>query len=151
MELLSEIETAAAGKFTVILANVSEANILLDKVPHTEYPVMIILPYTILDRREASGLWVGTVDFNCMFLDRDPMATTLDYDTKRIEQEFTAPLRMKAKSVFNKLNLSDIIFQKRPITGVNYVPTYGEMDEHLHGVIARCTMEIVETNPGCES
>jgi len=149
MDLISEVKIAAAAlprKITVILANMGEANMLLDKIPVDEYPIMLVLPFTVVDNREVSGLWAGTVDFNAMLLDRDASKTTLDYDTSEVEIQFTAPLRRLARRFFNELNKSELLFQPQVISNVSYTPTYGEFDAHVHGVIVRVSLKIAEGN-----
>lgn len=144
MDLTSEIEIAAAAisqPLYVLLANMNEANMGLDS--QSQLPLMLVLPPVMVDRRGTSGLWVQSVDFNAMFLNRDE-AYTNDYKVAEVDILITTPMRKLAREFFNKLSKSDIMNQGIGITQVTYTPTYGEFDAHLHGVIARCTFDIVE-------
>lgn len=148
MDLVNEIESAASAivnKLTVLYANAQEANLGLDKVKREQYPVLVVLPPIVSDVKGTSGLWQSTVDFNAFILFKDFDAKTNDYVTRDAEQKFVQPGRKIARQFFNKLSLSDIIDKStRGIDRVTYNPTYGEFDAHLHGVVIRCNIPIVE-------
>lgn len=148
MDLVNEIETAAAStanKLTVVYANLLEANLGLDKITRDEYPVLVVLPPIVNDVKGTSGLWESVVDFNGFILFKDFDAKTSEYKTKEAEQRFVQPSRKIGRQFFNKLSQSQIINKAtRGIVAVTYNPTYGEFDAHLHGVVVRCNIPIIE-------
>ena len=140
---LKQLGETTSPRLEVILADMSQANIGLDKFPKDKYPVMVVLPYNGIDRLGMCGLWTMEVDFNALVLWREP-PPTLDYDISKLDPVAVVPMRKLARQMMNKLIKSGLL-DTASVGDVTYVPVYAQFDEHLHGVSMRTRFNINES------
>lgn len=136
---------------TFIYADLNEANgTYLDKMVNAEYPVMLVLPFAVIDTPAQSGILKSTFELYAFMLDKQDAATA-DYSSIEIETDIIAPMRLLARRFVHKLNEHSIIDPTSAgIQSMNFQPTYGEFDSHLFGVLFRGTIPVMENEIICQ-
>lgn len=151
--LLEVLETECSNlsrKTRFEYATLEEANAtIFDKLASGDFPVLLILPFDIVDPDRAHGVINSEAEINAIFLDRKTSVETIDVITKDIENEIIAPMRSLAREFVNRLDDNDIISEDG-ITSVTHRSTHEALtDAHLFGDWCVFTIKFTEMVPTC--
>ncbi len=155
MTLLETFEDIATNQLsrtvTVIFADLEKADNLVNRLKKAEFPVLVIVPYEVNDKKSKSGLMKGKVPFDAFMLDRVTQLT-VDFDHKQIEALAIEPMRTLGREFIKKFNASDIVDpETNGVEDVKYKPTYSSGDAQLHGVQISATLPVLEDiDTSCE-
>jgi hypothetical protein len=148
LSAIEEIKSEMTDIKTLLNADLFEANQLADALLTSEYPMILLLPISIIDTPGSSGVLKSTVDIQLYFLNRGTEIAT-DYSGAKIETNFIEPMRLLARRFIHKINEHKIIDpETRGIEARTYTPEYGLFDAHTFGVSVRAQVPIMERQTG---
>lgn len=152
MTILTALEAVAdslSRKVTFIYADLNEANLDMDKIVKSDFPVLIVVPFVPVDAPGKSGILKTTFELNAFMLNK-ASNITVDFKASVIETEVIAPMRLLARRYMHLLNEHSIIDPETAgITSINYQPMYSSMDADLFGVMIRATVPVIENETIC--
>lgn len=131
-------------------ADLNEANINVDALANSQFPIMIVLPFIPIDNPGKSGVLKTTAEIEIFFLNKKTDQATIEYSSIVVENEIIAHMRALARNFWYKFNQHSIIDKEtNGITGIRYQPVYSSLDANVHGVWCRATVPIMEKITGC--
>jgi hypothetical protein len=146
VEALQEVCEGMQAPPEFIYADLNEANLTVDQIIGSKFPVFILLPIVVVDNIGSSSSTGSTFDLQAFMLTRSANPT-VDYKAETIETEVIAPMRLKARQFIHRLNEHSIIdSESKGIRQVTYQPIYSETDANLFGVMVRATVPVRETS-----
>lgn len=140
---------------TCIVADLDEANMLIDQLKKTEFPVFILIPYEVQDVRTPSGLIKSVIPLNFFMLDRDNNQKTVDFKYNEVHKNIVEPMRGKAREFINRLNhfkedYKNVVDQTvGGASNFRYLPTFSSGDASIHGVNGIGNVPVIEDINGC--
>lgn len=150
LEALEEVSNGLSRSVTFFYADLNEANFSIDQLVNSDLPVLIILPFTVVDVRSKSGILKSSFELQAFMLDKDIDQITTDYKAKDVENKVIAPMRMLAREFIFKLTEHSIVDPETAgITQATFQPIYSELDANLYGVFIRAQVPVMEGLTGC--
>lgn len=143
-EIFEEICGKLSRPTRFIVAGMDEANILVDK---SSFPVMILLPPTIVDKESMTGVVDVEFPFDAMLLDRFKQDTR-DFSYNEVMKEIVEPMTDLGREFINAVkhyrheDNSKLVNELLGIGDRNFRPAFDETDATLHGVQMTCTMNL---------
>jgi hypothetical protein len=152
LEAITEVRNnmPTALKPTLVFADLSEANAtIMDDIESSEVPVLLVLPFRVVDTPGRSGRLKSVANFTAFMLTKLSNPTT-DYVSSTVETEAIAPMRLLARQFMHRLNEHSIIDSETSgITSITYEPIYGTMDANLFGITITASIPVMEQARVC--
>ena len=121
-----------AGITTLAYANSQEFKAFMDKFAFTDYPVNLVLPFTV-NGSVLNGRTKDTITITGYVWKRVPEDGN-DWRTLSVETAYIDPMRTLAKKFIKALLDTDIIDPEVEAVGYTTSPEYAETSGHLFGV-----------------
>ncbi len=131
LQAIQEANTAA-GITTLAYANSQEFKAFMDKFAFTDYPVNLVLPFTV-NGSILNGRTKDTITITGYVWKRVPEDGN-DWRTLAVETSYIDPMRTLAKKFIKGLLDTDIIDPEVEVVGYTTSPEYAETSSHLFGV-----------------
>ncbi len=131
LQAIQEANTAA-GITTLAYANSQEFKAFMDKFAFTDYPVNLVLPFTV-NGSILNGRTKDTITITGYVWKRVPEDGN-DWRTLSVETSYIDPMRTLAKKFLKGLLDTDIVDPEVEAVGYTTSPEYAETSSHLFGV-----------------
>ncbi len=131
LQAIQEANTAA-GITTLAYANSQEFKAFMDKFAFTDYPVNLVLPFTV-NGSILNGRTKDTITITGYVWKRVPEDGN-DWRTLAVETSYIDPMRTLAKKFLKGLLDTDIIDPEVEAVAYTTSPEYAETSSHLFGV-----------------
>jgi len=148
-QVLKDSASCLSVKVRYVFADLDESNAtIFDSVGAGEFPVMLVIPFDIVDGNRENGVVKSTSEMDILFLTRIPQAT-IDIPSDEIETKMVDPMRKLAREFVNVLDKDDIMFEEG-ITSATYRSVHkAMMDSHLYGCWINMTPSFTEDLTTC--
>lgn len=141
LQAIQEANTAA-GITTLAFANAQEFHAFMDKYEYTDYPVNLVLPFTI-SGTNLNGRRKANVTINGYVLRRIPEDTN-DWRSLPVETAYIDPMRTLAIKFIKNLLDTDIIDPEVEAVNDTIRPEYIHTSAHLFGVSYTVTIPTIQ-------
>lgn len=148
-QVLKDSASCLSVKVRYVFADLDESNAtIFDQVGAGDFPVLLVLPFDIVDGNRENGVVKSTAEINAIFLDRIPQAT-IDLPSAEIETKAVAPMRRLAREYVNVVDKDDIMYEAG-IESATYRSVHqAMMDAHMLGCWAVFTPSFTEDLTTC--
>lgn len=140
LQAIQEANTGAGAIKKLSFANLQEFNSFKDSFTFLEYPVNVVVPFT-LRSQFLNGYVKDNVILQGWILTRINQDTN-DWRSVQLEVDYINPMRLLAKKFVRTLLDSDIIDSQVEAVTVSIVPEYMFLDAHLFGVSYSLTLPV---------
>ena len=147
MQTILEAVTAAnttAGIRTMSFANLQEFQSFMDSFTFSEYPVNVLVPFTVNGTTSMSnGIRHAVVVLQGWVLTRvteDPN----DYRSKAMEEKYLNPMRTLAKKFIKSMTNSDIVDRNVDTISDTIAPEYKFLNAQTFGVSYTLNLPILD-------
>jgi hypothetical protein len=128
----------AAGIRNFAFANLTEFNSFKDGFNELEYPINVMVPFTVNSQFLSRGI-KNSVLIRGWVLTR-LREDTNDFRSLKIEPDYINPMRELAMTFVRRLLDSDVIDSEVENVNAKFVPEYQFLDSHLFGVSYSLTL-----------
>jgi hypothetical protein len=128
----------AAGIRNFAFANLTEFNSFKDGFNELEYPINVMVPFTVNSQFLSRGI-KNSVIIRGWVLTR-LREDTNDFRSLKIEPDYINPMRVLAMTFVRRLLDSDVIDSEVENVNATFVPEYQFLDSHLFGVSYSLTL-----------
>jgi hypothetical protein len=128
----------AAGIRNFAFANLTEFNSFKDGFNELEYPINVMVPFTVNSQFLSRGI-KNSVLIRGWVLTR-LREDTNDFRSLKIEPDYINPMRELAMTFVRRLLDSDVIDSEVENVNATFVPEYQFLDSHLFGVSYSLTL-----------
>ncbi len=145
MTILEAIEesNAEAGIRTLSFAQLQEFNSFLDSFTFQEFPVNVVVPFSVSGNLLQSEIAVKqTLALSGWVLTRIKLDTN-DYRSKQIEIDYMQPMRLLAKKFLLALRATDIVDPEVQSIAYTIRPEYAFLNAHLFGCSYTINLPII--------
>lgn len=150
-EIFEEICGKLSRPTRFIVAGMDEANLLVDK---STFPVMILLPPTVIDKDSMGGRTDVSFPFDAMILDKYQQSTR-DFNYNDVIKTIVEPMADLGREFINAVkhyrheDNSKLVSELAGMGDRNFRPAFDETDATLHGVQLTCTMNLIIDITSC--
>lgn len=132
--ILDAIKTANtdAGIKHLSFANLTEFNSFKDGFNFLDYPINVVVPFTINSQYLGNRI-KNSVQIRGWMLTRIKQDTN-DWRSVKLEVDYIEPLRKLAMTFVQRLIYTDIVDPEQETINATFVPEYQFLDAHLFGV-----------------